>query len=142
MEVTFYKCLEPKNKVDKVLENGVTVTGQMKTDCNIDSLQLTFNRDTEISFYNYCYIKELNRYYFIKDMTIDRNGSYTVKLEIDVLKTFADEIKKCYGKVKICASPYDNSFNPSIEARYTKQIYNFESPFINDGVYVMVAIAS
>lgn len=41
---------------------------------------------------NYCYIDELNRYYFINDVRLLTGGLYELHLDVDVLMTYKDEI--------------------------------------------------
>ena len=49
-----------------------------------------FARD--MAQYNYCFIRELNRFYFIDDVVIENNGIRNYKLSIDVLMTYKNEI--------------------------------------------------
>lgn len=43
--------------------------------------------------YNYCYISEFHRYYFISDIVSESACIWNLSCEVDVLATYADEIK-------------------------------------------------
>lgn len=68
------------------------VTATAKGDISVISpvLILNFTDMTEI---NYCYITELNRYYYIKNFTYLTGKRIQLNLEIDVLMSYANEIK-------------------------------------------------
>jgi len=41
---------------------------------------------------NYCYVAELNRYYYIRDIILDKGGRRILMCEVDVLMSNIDEI--------------------------------------------------
>lgn len=49
--------------------------------------------------YNYCFVRELNRYYFITGYTVIDNTQIELRLRIDVLKTYEDAIMASTGTV-------------------------------------------
>ena len=49
--------------------------------------------------YNYCFVRELNRYYFITGYTVIDNTQIELRLRIDVLKTYEDAIMGATGTV-------------------------------------------
>ena len=54
----------------------------------------------DLSRANYCYIDELDRYYYIADVTADgRTGRWRLNLKCDVLMTFKDGIRALRGTV-------------------------------------------
>ena len=48
---------------------------------------------------NYLYCSELLRYYYITDMTIDTAQRIHIQCSVDVLQTYATDIKNCYATV-------------------------------------------
>ena len=68
----------------------------------IDTLSFNFKSDSSIlqpslilknyKSGNYCYIKELNRYYYITDIRVLNGGLYQLQLDVDVLMTYKTEI--------------------------------------------------
>lgn len=55
----------------------------------IDIVDSTFNVNC-----NYIYITDLNRYYFVNNITALNNGRWQLNCHIDVLMSYADEIKQ------------------------------------------------
>lgn len=90
MEINLYKYNKDPNTINKNLGNPNVISGYMSNDLDIDSPTIKLaSYDLE---YNYIYIPVLKRYYFIDDVTIDPNGIWHLKLSLDVLMTFKDEI--------------------------------------------------
>lgn len=48
---------------------------------------------------NYCYCSELNRYYFIDNMTLEVGRRMILSCKVDVLKTYAAAIRQCTATV-------------------------------------------
>lgn len=48
---------------------------------------------------NYCYISELNRYYYITSHNLERGNRLIFNCEVDVLKTYYEQIKNCNATV-------------------------------------------
>ena len=61
---------------------------------------------------NYCYIKELNRYYYIRDIKLLNGGLYQLQLDVDVLMTYKDIImNNPISTSKIVKIPNDVDFS-------------------------------
>lgn len=86
-----YKTDSAPNVIDKTLSNPKQIIGTLrqKTDVINPYIEIATNPVG----YNYCYIQELLRYYFISDYTLVRNGIFGLRLNIDVLETYRTEIK-------------------------------------------------
>lgn len=91
MDIIFYKYIGYTNQLNKTLENGLTITGNFNI--NFDTrdtiIRLQGYNDFE---YNYCYIPNINKYYFITNTDIRRNGITFLSLHIDVLQTYKQDI--------------------------------------------------
>ena len=48
---------------------------------------------------NYCYIAELGRYYYITSHNLERGNRLIFNCEVDVLKTYYEQIKNCTATV-------------------------------------------
>lgn len=95
------------NKSDRnVLGKDVDVTeghyevieGKLVVDWSILTPKIIIKGD--VSNYNYCYIPNLNRFYFIDDIMLRANGMQELTLSIDSLETYRDQIKECSGVVE------------------------------------------
>ena len=95
----------------------------------------------EVNSYNYCYVQELNRYYYIENITIQPNGVYSLSMRVDVLMTYKDDILASQGLIT-----KNREYNPyagevDAESRYTLEKHEFENgfDFIN-GDFVFVTM--
>lgn len=90
MKVNLYRYSGASNIINKELPTPDTKTGFLNDMFDLDNPSFKF---TTFSIdYNYCYIDDLKRYYWIDHVTIDPNGLYIVDMSIDVLMTFKDKI--------------------------------------------------
>lgn len=78
------------NKVNKTLQENEEYTGVLNSTVNVLTPVVRFRTRTPVNF-NYVYIDSLNRYYFVSDISQD-GDICTVRLKIDVLYTYKDEI--------------------------------------------------
>lgn len=110
-ECKFYRNRTDKNVVDKTefLELVLTENIIFKQETSVINPTIILER-TSFPNFNYVYIKELNRYYFINSITSIRNNLWEISLNIDVLMSYKDGIKSL--KAFIDRNEYD--FNPSI----------------------------
>lgn len=92
MNVTLYNNKSDKRNLIKNITQIKTVTATAKGDISVISPTLIVNF-TDMKDINYCYISELNRYYYIKNFTYLTGKRIQLNLEIDVLMSYADEIK-------------------------------------------------
>ena len=87
MTVIFYKYNDIKNKINKTLENGLTVNDVViQNDFDITAFELLIKNTDFTSEYNYCYIQDLGRYYFIESVERINGTIYKIRLSVDVLK--------------------------------------------------------
>ena len=90
MQIVFYKCKSEKNCLNKVLESEITLDGAIRGESNVISPQIMVQMNP--IGYDYVYIQEWGRYYFITDVVCYRSNAFVVKLSIDVLMTYKTEI--------------------------------------------------
>lgn len=92
--IILYKTIDPSNKLDKSLTNAITLTGTLRDGCSVISPKITIESSTNISQYNYAYIEEFNRYYFITGIDVVRNNLWSLSMKIDVLMSYNASIKQ------------------------------------------------
>lgn len=83
------------NKVSKTLQENEEFNGVLNATFNILTPVVRFRTRTPVSF-NYVYIEELNRYYFVSEISQDGDVC-TVRLSVDVLMTYKDKILNSVG---------------------------------------------
>lgn len=105
MTIKLYHNDSDKRTVSKTLTNeGALASAVIIDDTSILSPRLKV-RDNGIIMvqYNYCYIADFKRYYYITDITVS-NGYILIDCKVDVLMSYANEIKACSGVIKRQAS--------------------------------------
>lgn len=91
--VTLYHNSSPVEKIGKELDTGVNYSCLFKQDTSILKPVITIRTSTNLTGYNYMYISELSRYYFIDDIVMVNDNTYDISGHVDVLDTYATEIK-------------------------------------------------
>lgn len=102
MIIDFYSMSEDRNKIGKTL----TVLKTINAESNVKDLSLidtvlflsTMSVD-EIKNYNYLYIHELNRYYFIENVSVTITGLYKLQLHCDLLETYKNDILDSFALI-------------------------------------------
>lgn len=102
MIIDIYSMSEDRNKIGKTL----TVLKTINAESNVKDLSLidtvlflsTMSVD-EIKNYNYLYIHELNRYYFIENVSVTITGLYKLQLHCDLLETYKNDILDSFALI-------------------------------------------
>ena len=137
MTIKTYRFLGDSRKIDKTLTlvktySNADIVGNMDIQSPIISLQL--DSFTEVINFNYIYIPELRRYYYVENSTIREDGFVQIQCRVDVLKSFKTDIlastqyverqeNKCSYQVP------DNGY--TIKSNRNLTIKNFGSEIIN-----------
>lgn len=100
MTVTFYLNNSENYRVTKNITSQGNYTCTLKGECSVENPSILINTSANISSYNYMYISEFGRYYFISDIVSVRNGVWLVQGHVDVLMTYSSEIKTCSATCK------------------------------------------
>lgn len=115
MTITVYKISDDRRVVNKTLGTAVaTLTAIFKNDADILNPVLEVAYNARVLTANYLYIDTLQRYYYIKNIKLDRQRLF-LECEVDVLKTYYNEIKN----LSCVVSRQENNFNT----------------YLNDGVW-------
>lgn len=93
-EVVLYYNDSEKNRLSKSLRLLQTLTGELRDETSIINPSILFEDTvTTLTRANYLYIADFGRYYYINDIRSIRNGLTEVSCHVDVLMSFASEIK-------------------------------------------------
>lgn len=139
MNIKFYKTKDPLNKIDKTITDELTKTGKLLDDCSIIRPRVTFAFNP--TAYNYAYIPDFGRYYFIDEIINKSNDLWEVSFKVDPLKSFASEIKASQCVVAKSSSKYNlfiNDPNYKCEQDNIYLMNKFPSGFdLYDSTFVM-----
>ena len=139
MTVIFYKYNDIKNRINKTLENGLTVNNVViQNDFDITAFELLI-KDTDFnSDYNYCYIQDLERYYFIESVEKMNGTIYKIRLSVDVLKSFSSQIENIQAIITKSENPDDNFVDCEKSENYTSEVINLTDNFNHSGNLILV----
>ena len=104
MDIELYRCKSPKNKLNKTLEKTVTISATIyEYEQNRNRLSFRFTV-SDVGEFNYIYIPDYNRYYFVESVSLSENGVNVYECECDYLMTYKELINqlsvKCKGSTK------------------------------------------
>lgn len=93
LDVKFYKTNSPKNKLVKSLTSIGTFPCALKENASVLNPVLIISTNENLYNSNYVEIPAFNRKYYITDIKSIGNNRWEVSAHIDVLYTYASEIK-------------------------------------------------
>lgn len=136
MKIIFYKCTSENNRIDKTgfLQTVLNTSGNYKQkDVSVMNPTFAVKYRSSLLSSNYCYIPELNRYYYIDSFSNITNDILEVSCHVDVLMTYKKEFLQNEGYVETSENYgnfYLNDENMPVQQN-TKipLVKNFTSPF-------------
>jgi len=95
-QIVLYKNNSEDYALTKSLSAQITLDSCVfKDDSSVENPNIVISTGADITECNYMYIADLHRYYFIREIGVVRAGVYYVRGHVDVLSTYANEIKAC-----------------------------------------------
>lgn len=94
MTIKLYKTKSPDNSLIKAFakeEIFNNCTLKQLTDIENPSIMLKYNG--LLFDYNYLYLSDINKYYFVRNFKVTPTNIYTLDCEIDVLMTYGEQLK-------------------------------------------------
>lgn len=142
MEIKLYKTSSPRKKLVKDLTDGITLAGTLRGQSSVMSPSLQI-QDIAVIGYNYCYIPDFGRYYYINGINALRANLFELSLGIDVLMTYADAIQNnaaIVDKVESFGAAYNyiNDGSWVNTNRMNQSIINFSGGFNENGEFILI----
>lgn len=91
-DIIFQQNLSDVNVISKIITDVSTATGSLKSSTSILTPVILFDGSLPTNI-NYMTIPTFNRKYFIDDIKSVRNELFEISAHVDVLTTYANEIK-------------------------------------------------
>lgn len=141
MDITLYVNNSEKNKINKTLTQPLPLSGTLRDETSIINPVINFEHEN-LAGYNYAYIPDFNRYYFISEITSVRTGLWRVSMSVDVLESFKTQIMN----VPVILSDSENDhgdmyLNGDVWVSKTKETTNiksFPSGLSDDGYFILI----
>lgn len=108
MIVTLYSSNEEVKSFPKALSNGVDLAGNLRDECDIINPVISIVGMKPNDTFNYCYIPEFSRYYFITGKKVITTSVVEISLHEDVLQTWSKHILQQEGVVLRNEFEYDS----------------------------------
>lgn len=141
MNLTLYVNNSEKNVIGKNLTNDFQLSGTLRDATNIINPVILIELN-EIGNYNYCYIPDFKRYYFITDITVIRTGLFAISLMVDVLQSFQTSIKNLSVILLNTQNVGTNNYLPSQVFRNNVKtktdIINFPNGLNDSGEFILI----
>lgn len=141
MEITLYVNNSERQAINKTLTSALTLTGSLRSESSV--INPSFIIETQNpSGYNYCYISEFGRYYFITDITSVRTNLWRIECSVDVLMSFKSSILDLDVIVSDNTSPDHESYmSGDVWATTVKNktdVIVFPSGLLETGEYILI----
>lgn len=91
--ISLFKTASENNRVVKVLTDEKQLSGELRNQTSVLNPTIRIESADNISGYNYCYISEFGRYYYITDIVSVRTNCWVISLRCDVLMSYKNEIQ-------------------------------------------------
>ena len=139
MTVIFYTYNGIKNKINKQLSSGFTVNDVIvQNDFDITDFDLLIKNNNFNLEYNYCFIPDLNRYYFIENIEKMNGSIYKIRITVDVLKSFSTQIENINAIITKSENPNNNFVDCEKSENYTSEVINLTDNFNHSGNLILV----
>lgn len=138
--ISLYKTTSENNRVVKALSAVKEMSGELRNKTSVLNPSIRIESAENISGYNYCYIPEFGRYYYITDITSVRTNIWEVSMRCDVLMSYSVQIKALRPiiereEVGQSAGLVDNDLPININKKVQK--FYFPNGFTKDIQYVL-----
>lgn len=91
--ISLFKTTSENNRVVKTLTDEKQLSGELRNQTSVLNPSIRIESADNISTYNYAYIPEFGRYYYITDITSVRTNCWIISLRCDVLMSYSAQIK-------------------------------------------------
>lgn len=140
--IVLYKTNNEVNRVNKTLYDGLQITGALRNETEV--LHPVVLIEGNYEGFNYCHIPIWERYYFIRDHRSVRNNLTELNLEVDVLMSFKDEIKREQAIIDkqssiANANMYIDDGDWIVQNNEFIQFIDFQNGFNNEGEFILIA---
>lgn len=141
MNITLCVNNSEKNKLGKSLSNLNVFSGSLKDETSVINPVVMMELENPTGF-NYAYIPEFGRYYFIDDMVSVRTGLWKISMKVDVLESFKNDIRET---PVILSDSADTGKELYLSGRVWKSkvkeltdIVNFSSGLSDNGHFILI----
>lgn len=146
MEINLFTCTAENFRVNKgpYISNRFPLNGVLRNESSvIDPIILVEKTNPAKQNYNYMYIAEFNRYYYINDIISIREGLWEIHAHVDVLYTWGADL----GQMECVIEKAEDANNANLyyddgafilDSRANVEIKEFPTGFNENGSYILI----
>lgn len=146
MEINLFKCTAENHRVNKsqYISNRFAMNGSLRNESSVVDPVILVEKTNPAKYnYNYMYIAEFNRWYFINDIISIRNNLWEIHAHVDVLYSWYDDLYNME-----CIIEKSEEFNKSnlyyddgsfiLDTRRNVELKEFPTGFNESGQYILI----
>lgn len=144
MEIVLYVNGSERQAINKNLQSALNLTGALRGESSVINPSFLIEVSNP-SQYNYCFIPDFNRYYFISNITSVRTDIWRIDCSVDVLMSFRTQILNLdvvvnHASIGDRDSPtyVDDSNIWRTTVKTKTDVINFPSGLLDDGEYILI----
>lgn len=146
MELNLFVCTAENERVDKTnfITNRFVMNGSLRDESSvIDPVIMIEKNNPTLYDYNYMYIPEFKRWYYINDIISIRNGLWEIHAHVDVLYTWGADIKRMNGVADklediTSANVYFDDGSFIMDSRNDIEVKEFPNGLNENGSYILI----
>ena len=146
MQINLFTYNKERNRVNKTdyLTNRFALDGTLREETSVTKPVIRIEKTNPALYgYNYLYIPDFNRYYFIDDIIQIRRNLWEIRARVDVLYSFMTDIlaNKCIiekAENSNDANLYLNDGSFVTDARKYNEVIPFSNGLSLNGSYILI----
>lgn len=128
MDIFFYTSSAEPNSFPKVLGSAIRYQGELRDECDILNPVLTIEGLNPDTMFNYCYIPDFKRYYFITESSVVRTGLIQFNLHVDVLQSWSKEILELEAIISRNEYDFNNHLEDTRVPAWSNNLSSYKEP--------------
>lgn len=146
MQIDLFVCKAERNRVNKseYLSSRFTMSGTLKKSTSTTNVIIEVEKSNPVMYnYNYMYIGEFKRYYYIDDIVNISNNRWEIHASVDVLYSFKNDILLTSAIIEKTETEKtgnlyldDGSF--VMDSRKYNEIKEFPNGLNENGSYILI----
>lgn len=146
MQISLFSCNAENNRVNKsnYINNRFALDGYLKNNTSVIDPVIVIEKNNPAKYnYNYMYIEEFNRWYFITDIVSLTNTTWEIHAHVDVLYSWYADIgnMECIiSKTELYnnANFYYDDGSFVVDCRDSIELKEFSGGFNENGAYILI----
>ena len=143
MDIILYQTTSERERINKDLSSALSLSGALRGECSVTnpSFNIEVNNPSD---YNYCYIPDFGRYYYITNIVSVRTNIWRIDCDVDVLMSFKDAILNLdviVSDISLGESPVSTYYSGEQWAstvRTKTDVINFPNGLLDNGEYILI----